>query len=156
AIARQVGVDKVYAEVLPADKERIVGELKQHHKVVMVGDGINDAPALARADVGIAIGSGSDIAVDSADVILVKNQLTDVADAYRLSRATISNIKPHLFWSFFYNCLGIPIATGVFYYTALALKLNPMIGALAMSVPSLFVVTNALRLRFFKPTPVVC
>lgn len=156
AIARQVGVDKVYAEVLPADKERIVGELKQHHKVVMVGDGINDAPALARADVGIAIGSGSDIAVDSADVILVKNQLTDVADAYRLSRATISNIKQNLFWAFFYNCLGIPIATGVFYYTALALKLNPMIGALAMSVSSLFVVTNALRLRFFKPTPVAC
>ena len=154
AIARQVGVDKVYAEVLPADKERIVGELKQHHKVVMVGDGINDAPALARADVGIAI--GSDIAVDSADVILVKNQLTDVADAYRLSRATISNIKQNLFWAFFYNCLGIPIATGVFYYTALALKLNPMIGALAMSVSSLFVVTNALRLRFFKPTPVAC
>ena len=156
-IARQVGIDSVYAQVLPADKEKIVARLQQQgEKVVMVGDGINDAPALVRADVGIAIGSGSDIAVDSADIVLIKNQLTDVADAYRLSASTVRNIKENLFWAFFYNCLGIPIATGMFYYTPLALKLNPMIGALAMSLSSIFVVTNALRLRFFKPSVTQC
>lgn len=152
AIAEQAGISEVFAEVLPQDKEAKIAELQAHGKVAMVGDGINDAPALMRADVGIAIGSGSDIAVDSADVVLVKDDLSDVVTAYRLSKRTILNIKENLFWAFFYNALGIPLAAGVLYHTALALKLNPMIGAAAMSLSSLFVVCNALRLKFFKPT----
>lgn len=152
AIANSVGIDEVIAEVLPEDKEKTVAELMKTGKVAMVGDGINDAPALTRADVGIAIGSGSDIAVDSADVVLVKDDLLDVVTALRLSRKTVTNIKENLFWAFFYNSLGIPLAAGVLYHTSLALKLNPMIGAAAMSLSSLFVVLNALRLKFFKPS----
>lgn len=151
AIAVQAGIEEVYAEVLPQDKAAKIAELQARGKTAMVGDGINDAPALMRADVGIAIGSGSDIAVDSADVVLVKDDLSDVVTAYRLSKRTILNIKENLFWAFFYNALGIPLAAGVLYHTALALKLNPMIAAAAMSLSSLFVVCNALRLKFFKP-----
>lgn len=150
AIAAEAGIDEVYAGILPQDKERIVGELRAYGKVAMVGDGINDAPALARADVGIAIGNGSDIAVDSADVVLVKNDLLDVVNALRLSRRTLRNIKENLFWALFYNSLCIPLAAGVL-YAPLGVRLSPMIGSAAMSVSSLFVVFNALRLKFFKP-----
>lgn len=151
AIAREAGIDEVFAEVLPQDKERKIAELQRHGKVAMVGDGINDAPALMRADVGIAVGRGSDIAVDSADVVLVKNDLLDVVTAVRLSRRTMRNIKENLFWAFFYNTLGIPLAAGVL-FVPFGIKLNPMIGAAAMSLSSLFVVFNALRLKLFKPT----
>ncbi len=150
AIARVAGVDEVIAEVLPEDKEQAVAVLMEKGKVAMVGDGINDAPALTRADVGIAIGSGADIAVDSADIILVKNDLMDVVNALRLSARTMRNIKENLFWAFFYNTLGIPLAAGVL-YVPFGIRLNPMIGALAMSLSSLFVVGNALRLKLFKP-----
>ena len=149
-IGNELGIDNVIAEVLPQDKEKEVSKLqKQGKKVAFVGDGINDSPALARADVGIAIGSGTDIAIESADVILMKDNLLDVVTAINLSKAVIRNIKMNLFWAFFYNSIGIPIAAGAFYFS-LGLKLNPMIGALAMSLSSVCVVTNALRLRRFK------
>lgn len=151
AIRQELGIDRVIAEVLPQDKEREVRLIQESgKKVAMVGDGINDAPALARADVGIAIGAGTDIAIESADIVLMRSDLLDAVTAIQLSKATIRNIKQNLFWAFFYNVLGIPLAAGIF-YLPFALKLNPMIGAAAMSVSSVFVVTNALRLRFFKP-----
>lgn len=152
AIGQQVGIDEVIAEVLPQDKERVVRELQQKgEKVAMVGDGVNDAPALARAEVGIAIGAGTDIAIESADIVLMKSDLLDVAAAIQLSRAVMRNIRQNLFWAFFYNSIGIPVAAGVF-FPAWGLTLNPMIAAAAMSLSSVCVVSNALRLRFFKPT----
>lgn len=150
AIQKQVGVDRVVAEVFPEDKEKEIRRLQeQGKKVAMVGDGVNDAPALARADVGIAIGAGTDVAIESADFVLMKSDLLDVSTAIQLSKAVIRNIKQNLFWAFIYNIIGIPIAAGVF-YLAFGLKMNPMIGALAMSFSSVFVVSNALRLRWFK------
>ena len=150
AIGRELGVTSVLAEVLPQDKERKIASLQaEGKKVAMVGDGINDAPALARAEVGLAIGAGTDVAIESADIVLMKSDLMDVAAAVELSRATIRNIKQNLFWAFFYNSLGIPLAAGVF-YAALDWQLNPMFAAAAMSLSSVTVVTNALRLRFFK------
>ncbi len=150
SIAREVGIDKVIAEVLPQDKEKEVSKLQKiGKKVAFVGDGINDSPALVKADVGLAIGSGTDIAIESADVVLMKNSLLEVDTAIALSRSVIRNIKMNLFWAFFYNIIGIPVASGIF-YLSLGLKLNPMIGAAAMSLSSVCVVTNALRLRYFK------
>ncbi len=156
AIGRQLGVTQVMAEVLPQDKERKVRQLQeQGKKVAMVGDGINDAPALARADVGLAIGAGTDVAIESADIVLMKSDLLDAAAAVELSRATIHNIKENLFWAFFYNSLGIPLAAGLFYALGWTdVMLNPMFAAAAMSLSSVCVVTNALRLRFFKPKSV--
>ena len=174
-IAKQVGIKNVYSEVLPQDKEQIVAMLENenhanvvldkksekddkidlnlkynnHVKVAFVGDGINDSPALAKSDVGIAIGSGTDIAIDSADIILVRDSLIDVVNAIKLSKKTLKNVKENLFWAFFYNAICILLAAGLF-YKSFGLELNPMIGSLAMSLSSLFVVTNALRLRFVK------
>jgi len=149
AIASQAGITHVISDVLPGDKAGIVKKLQSEGKhVLMVGDGINDAPALVTADVGMAIGAGTDIAIESADVVLMSGSLTGVADAVRLSKATIRNIKQNLFWAFFYNCLGIPVAAGVL--APIGITLSPMLGAAAMSCSSVFVVTNALRLRYFK------
>ncbi len=150
AVRQKLGIPEVVAEVLPQDKEKKVSELKrQGHKVAMIGDGINDAPALAAADVGMAIGAGTDVAMESADIILMKNDLRDAVTAMKLSRVVIRNIKENLFWAFFYNCIGIPLAAGVL-YPAFGIRLNPMFGAAAMSLSSIFVVGNALRLRGFK------
>lgn len=152
-IAREVGVTDVVAEVLPADKERQVRLLQeQGKKVAMVGDGINDAPALARADVGLAIGAGADVAIESADVVLMKSDLTDAVTAVCLSKAVIRNIRQNLFWAFIYNIIGIPLAAGAF-FPVLGWQLNPMFAAAAMSLSSVCVVSNALRLRFFKGEP---
>lgn len=157
AIAANAGITHVISDVLPTDKAGAVQQLQaQGHRVLMVGDGINDAPALVTADVGMAIGAGTDIAIESADVVLMNSSLSAVSSAVALSKATIRNIKQNLFWAFFYNCLGIPIAAGVL-YLPLGMQLSPMLGAAAMSFSSVFVVTNALRLRFFKQTaPVSC
>ena len=149
AIGRQAGVDEVIAGVRPEGKEAVIRRLKKQGKVAMVGDGINDAPALTRADMGIAIGAGTDIAIDAADVVLMKSRLTDVPAAIRLSRATLKNIHENLFWAFFYNTVGIPLAAGV-WIPIFGLKLNPMFGAAAMSLSSFCVVTNALRLNLFR------
>ena len=148
AIGRQAGVDQVIAGVLPDGKERVIHQLKEQGKVAMVGDGINDAPALTRADLGIAIGAGTDVAIDAADVVLMKSRLSDVPAAIRLSRATLRNIHENLFWAFIYNTIGIPLAAGVF--IPLGLTLNPMFGAAAMSLSSFCVVTNALRLNLLR------
>ena len=151
AIARQVGVDRVIAQVLPQDKARCIEDLQKAGRLVaMVGDGVNDAPALVTADVGLAIGAGTDVAIESADVVLMRSSLMDIVDAAALSRATLRNIRQNLFWAFFYNSIGIPVAAGVL-YPALGITLNPMIAAAAMSLSSVCVVSNALRLRLWKP-----
>ena len=149
AIGQQAGVDEVIAGVLPEGKEQVIRKLKEKGKVAMVGDGINDAPALTRADMGIAIGAGTDVAIDAADVVLMKSRLSDVPAAIRMSRATLRNIHENLFWAFFYNIIGIPLAAGV-WYPLFGWKLNPMLGAAAMSLSSFCVVSNALRLNLFK------
>lgn len=150
AVRKAVGIDRVISDVLPGDKEAYIRELQeQGHNVLMIGDGINDAPALTRADVGMAIGAGTDIAIDSADIVLIKSSLSDAVTAISLSRSVMKNIKMNLFWAFFYNILGIPVAAGVL-YSSLGVLLSPMIGSAAMSLSSVCVVSNALRLRFFK------
>ena len=149
AVGGKVGIDRVIAEFPPAEKERIIRELCKRGKVCMIGDGINDAPALTHADIGMAIGAGTDVAIDAADVVLMQSSLTDAVNAIRLSRKTLRNIHENLFWAFIYNLIGIPLAAGVL--VPLGLTLNPMFGAAAMSLSSLCVVTNALRLNFFKP-----
>ena len=148
AIGKQAGVDEVIAGVLPDGKESVIRRLKEQGSVAMVGDGINDAPALTRADTGIAIGAGADVAIDAADVVLMKSRLSDVPAAIRLSRATLRNIHENLFWAFFYNTIGIPLAAGLF--IPFGLTLNPMFGAAAMSLSSFCVVSNALRLNLFN------
>ncbi|MDR2192463.1 MAG: HAD-IC family P-type ATPase, partial [Endomicrobium sp.] len=149
-IAAQAGIETVISEVLPDGKEQIVREFQRKgKKVTMIGDGINDAPALERADVGIALGAGADIAMESADIVLMKDDLQDAVKAFKLSALTIRNIKQNLFWAFFYNVCAIPLAAGAFYYS-FGLKLSPAFAAAAMSLSSLFVVTNALRLRKIK------
>jgi Cu2+-exporting ATPase len=149
AIGAEAGVDEVIAGVLPDGKESVIRQLKEQGKVAMVGDGINDAPALTRADIGIAIGAGTDIAIDAADVVLMKSRLLDVPAAIRLSRATLRNIHENLFWAFFYNVIGIPLAAGV-WIPIFGWKLNPMFGAAAMSLSSFCVISNALRLNLYK------
>ena len=151
-VAAEIGIDEVHSELLPADKvsevEKLLDKKEPKEELAFVGDGINDAPALTRADIGLAIGAGTDVAIDAADVVLMKSRLSDVPAAIRLSRATLRNIHENLFWAFFYNTIGIPIAAGVF--IPLGLTLNPMLGAAAMSLSSFCVVTNALRLNLFK------
>ena len=150
-IAKEVGIDSVIAEILPFQKSEEVKKLQEAGEfVAMVGDGINDSPALAQANVGIAIGSGTDVAIESADIVLIRNDLNDVAGAIALSKATITNIKENLFWAFFYNVIGIPFAAGIFYAFFNGPKLDPMIAAFAMSLSSVSVLMNALRLKFFK------
>ena len=150
AIQKQLGIEEAISDVLPTQKEEKIRALQEKgHRVAMVGDGINDAPALTRADIGIAIGAGTDIAIDSADVVLMKDSLYDVVTAIRLSRSVIRNIRMNLFWAFFYNVLGIPVAAGAL-FPAFGIRLSPMIGSAAMSLSSVCVVTNALRIRFFK------
>ena len=151
AIQKRLHIPQVIAEVMPEDKEKHIAALQQAgHRVAMIGDGINDAPALARADVGIAIGAGTDVAIESADAVLMRNDLLDAVSAIRLSKAVIRNIKQNLFWAFFYNSIGIPLAAGLL-YPMFGVKLSPMFGAAAMSLSSVCVVLNALRLRFFQP-----
>ena len=151
AIAAKAGITHVISDVLPTDKAGAIQKLQREgHKVLMVGDGINDAPALVTADVGMAIGAGTDIAMESADVVLMNSSLASVSGAVELSKATIRNIRQNLFWAFFYNTCGIPVAAGAL-FIPFGLQLSPMLGAAAMSMSSVFVVTNALRLRFFKP-----
>ena len=148
-IAKNAGIDKVFANVLPDEKEKVIKKLQKYGKVCMVGDGINDALALTTADIGIAIGAGTDIAIDAADVVLMKNSLLDVPCAIRLSRGTLKNIGQNLFWAFIYNIIGSPWAAGIWIY-AFGWKLNPMFGAMAMSLSSFCVVMNALRLNFLN------
>ena len=148
AVGKLAGVDEVIAGVLPDGKEAVIRRLKRKGKVAMVGDGINDAPALTRADIGIAIGAGTDIAIDAADVVLMNSKLSDVPAAIRLSRATLKNIRENLFWAFIYNTIGIPLAAGAF-ISLFGWQMNPMFGAVAMSLSSFCVVSNALRLNFF-------
>lgn len=151
AIARQLGIDYVLAEVLPEEKEKEIEKLQKKGKIVaMVGDGVNDAPALAKADIGIAIGAGTDIALETGDVILIKNDLRDVITAIDLSNYTIKKIKQNLFWAFFYNCVGIPVAAGLL-YPFTGLLLNPMIAAIAMAFSSVSVVSNSLLMKRYKP-----
>ena len=149
AVGQQAGVNQVIAGVLPDGKEAVIRQLQQYGKVAMIGDGINDAPALTRADIGIAIGAGTDIAIDAADIVLMKSTLTDAAAAVRLSRGTLRNIHQNLFWAFIYNVIGIPLAAGAF-IKLFGWELNPMFGAAAMSLSSFCVVTNALRLNLLK------
>ena len=148
AVGNAVGVDEVVAGVLPDGKEKVIRRLKERGKVAMVGDGINDAPALTRADIGIAIGAGTDVAIDAADVVLMKSRLSDVPAAIRLSRAALRNIRENLFWAFFYNLIGIPLAAGIF-IPLTGWQLSPMFAAAAMSLSSFCVVTNALRLNLY-------